>query len=503
MQTPGTSRGPAREGRLAHWAPLAVLMAGTFMFVLDFFIVNVALPSIQHGLHAGGGAIEWVVAGYSLTTATLLITWGRLGDHLGRRRAYMAGLTIFVVSSALCALALDPTMLVAARLLQGVGAAALAPNILSLIGVLYQGQERTRAISVYGMVLGLAATTGQLIGGILINVDIGGIGWRAIFWINLPIGLSALVAAPRLLPPSRVDEEGRFDIGGVVLATTALVAALLPLIQGRADSWPVWSWVCLGASPLLFAGFWFQQRRTAKGTGTALLDPSIVVGPLRVGLITQLTFWTQQAAGFTFLALYLQDGRHISPLRSGVIFAMLAAGFVLTSFPAPALVQRFGRNVVLVGSLTAGIGDVFLAVWVFHIGTGGSAALLLPGLFLIGAGQGACLTPLTATIMAHATPTTAGAVNGALSTLQQAGNAIGVAVFGVVFYGQQVHGYGNSYAWTAVAMAVALALVALLTRALPPTERDEPAIRTPDSPPASEGMDGHNAGVTATHQAQP
>ena len=191
------------------WAALTVLMFGTFMFVLDFFIVNVALPSIQQGLRAGESAIEWVVAGYAISTAVLLVTGGRLGDQFGRRRVFALGMALFVVTSAACALAPDPAVLVAARVAQGVGAALMAPNILSILGVVYTGPDRVRAISVYGMVMGLAATSGQLIGGVLIRSDLGGLGWRAIFWINVPLGVVALVACPRLVPESRADRGSR------------------------------------------------------------------------------------------------------------------------------------------------------------------------------------------------------------------------------------------------------------------------------------------------------
>jgi MFS family permease len=171
-RTPASSvQSPSRRslGRTGNrWSALIVLMFGTFMFVLDFFIVNVALPSIQQGLGAGESAIEWIVAGYGISTAVLLVTGGRLGDQFGRRLVFALGMALFVVTSAACALAPDPAVLVAARVAQGVGAALMAPNILSILGVVYSGPDRVRAISVYGMVMGLAATSGQLIGGVLI-----------------------------------------------------------------------------------------------------------------------------------------------------------------------------------------------------------------------------------------------------------------------------------------------------------------------------------------------
>src|SRR5579862_1731906 len=177
-----------------RFVPLAVLLAGTFMVVLDFFIVNVALPSIQGRLHANAGSTEWVVAGYGLALAAFLITAGRLGDAFGRRRLFICGLALFTAASAGCGAAPNPTMLVLARIVQGLGAALLSPSVLSIIGVLYAGEERTRALTIYGLVLGLAAVGGQLIGGVLIHLDIAGLGWRSCFLINLPIGGAAIAA---------------------------------------------------------------------------------------------------------------------------------------------------------------------------------------------------------------------------------------------------------------------------------------------------------------------
>src|SRR5215467_12145912 len=238
MTATQTLPSPVQTAGGRSWSALAVLMIGTFMFVLDFFIVNVALPAIQQGLRAGEGAIEWIVAGYAISTAVLLVTGGRLGDRFGRRRMFAIGMTVFVLTSAACALAPDPAVLVTARILQGVGAALMAPNILAILGVVYSGPARVRAISVYGMVMGLAAVSGQLIGGILIRTDLAGLGWRAIFWINVPLGVAALLACPRFVPESRAGQGSRFDLAGVALITACLVAVVLPLVDGRQEGWP-------------------------------------------------------------------------------------------------------------------------------------------------------------------------------------------------------------------------------------------------------------------------
>ena len=451
------------------WSALAVLMTGTFMFVLDFFIVNVALPSIQQSLRAGEGAIEWIVAGYAISTAVLLVTGGRLGDQFGRRRVFAAGLAVFVFTSAACALAPDPAVLVAARILQGVGAALMAPNILSILGVVYSGPARVRAISVYGMVMGLAAVSGQLIGGVLIRTDLGGLGWRAIFWINVPLGVAALLASPRLVPESRVSQGSRFDLAGVALITACLVAVVLPLVEGRQAGWPAWSWVALGSSVPLALTFGAHQRRKAARGGVPLLSPRVFASwPLRAGLITQTAFWCQQAASYLVIGLYLQQGRGLSPLAAGAVFAFLAAGYLLTSFQAPALTVRFGRRVIAAGAIIGaiGFGALYLAA-----GHGGTVAWLFPGLVLLGAGQGLCITPLTTTVLAHADPASAGSVSGALSTAQQVGNSIGVAVTGVLFFGAVSLGYGLAFQRSVLQMGVLLLAVAALTRLMPRRQR--------------------------------
>jgi len=471
------SRTEGTGQRVATWAPLAVILCGTFVYVLDFFVVNVALPSIQRGLSASPAAIEWVVAGYGLTSAAFLVTGGRLGDHYGRRRMFCLGLAAFTVTSALCAAAPDAGFLVGARLAQGVGAAIMAPNILSILGTTYTGPARVKAISIYGMVMGVAAAGGQLLGGLLIAANIAGLGWRVIFWVNVPLGIAAIAAARRFVPESRAGSgsdgagarRGRLDLLGAALFTAALVAIVLPLLDGREQGWPAWSWACLAAGIVLLAVFAAHLRATARRGGQPLLDPAIfAVRAFRAGLACQVLFWCQQAASYLLLALYLEEGRGLSPIEAGGVFAVLAAGYLATSMRAPALTMKFGRRVIAIGALVAALGDVLL---VFAVLPGGGlpVAALLPGLFLLGAGQGLCITPLTTTVLSHTDAARAGSVSGALSTAQQVGNAIGVAVSGVIFYGLLGHGYGVAYRWSTAEMAVLLAGVAALTFIIPKT----------------------------------
>jgi len=451
----------------SRWLPLPVLLAGTFMVVLDFFIVNVALPSMQAHLHASSGAIEWVVAGYGLTNAVFLITGARLGDRWGRVRVFTVGLALFTLASAGCGLAGTPEVLVISRLIQGSASALLMPVVLSIIGVLYDGADRARALAAYGMSMGLAAVSGQLIGGILVQANPAGLGWRSCFLINIPIGVLAVAAAPRLIPESR-GTGGSLDMTGMVLATLGLTAIVLPLVDGRAHGWPLWTWLSLAAAPLLLGAFVLQQRRLAACGGTPMMPPALFASRgVTVGLAAQLLFWSGQASFFLVLSLYLQLGRGMSALHSGLVFTILAGAYLATSLRAPALTMLHGRRVLAVGAGLLAVGHLTLALTVADVGIGGSVLALAPGLALVGAGMGLGITPLASMIMAAAPPEHVGATSGVLSTMQNVGNAIGVAVVGVLFYGAVSHGFAGAFEVSVIALAVALSGVALLTRLIP------------------------------------
>lgn len=460
---PTAPQGLLARARANRWAPLPIVLAGTFMVVLDFFIVNVALPSMQARLHASDGAIEWVVAGYSLTSAVLLISAGRLGDRYGRRRIFTLGLALFTLSSAACGLAASPGMLVGARLIQGGAAALLMPNVLSLIGVLYGGVDRARALAAYGMTMGLAAVSGQLIGGALVQADIAGLGWRTVFLINVPIGAIALALASRLIPESRVPEQGRVDAIGTLLVTAGVTAIVLPLVEGRTHGWPLWTWLSLAAAPTILALFAVQQRR----------HPSpLISGELfgargfTAGLVAQLVFWSGQASFFLVLALYLQQGRGLSALNSGLIFTVLALAYLAASLPAPGLTERYGRRVLAIGALTLAVGHGVLALAAGEIGVRGNVGALVPGLILVGAGMGLGITPLATLIMAGMKPEHAGSTSGVLATAQNVGNAIGVAVIGVLFFGAVHSGIGGAFQLCEIVLAGVLLAVVALTRLL-------------------------------------
>ncbi len=442
------------------------------MVVLDFFIVNVALPSIQRDLHAGTGAIEWVVAGFALTSAVFLISAARLGDRIGRRRTFSIGLGVFTLSSAACGVAGSPTLLVVARLAQGVGAALLMPNVLSIINVTYTGDDLPRALGIYGLVMGLAAACGQLIGGGLIQADIAGLGWRTCFLINIPVGVCALVLGPRFVPESRGERRTGLDLVGTLLLSSGLIAVVLPLVEGRQHSWPVWTWISFAVAPLLLLGFVSHQRRLARRGGAPLLAPGMFRNrTFTAGLVTQLAFWCGQASFFLVLALYLQRGRGLSALDAGLVFTIMAVAYVAASAQAPALVLRFGRRLLAVGALVLAAGHGLLLAAVANVGVGGSIFELVPGLVLIGAGMGLLLVPLTTTILSNVETQHAGGASGAMTTVQNVGGALGVAITGVIFFGALHGGYAHALEMSLIELAALLLAVAALTRLLPATKR--------------------------------
>jgi EmrB/QacA subfamily drug resistance transporter len=436
---------------------LAVLMAATFMFVLDFFIVNVAIPATQRDLHASDGAIQLVVATYAIALAAGLIVGGRLGDLIGRRRALMIGLAVFTLASVVCGDAQTATVLIAGRIAQGIGAALFSPQILAIIGVSYAGEERTKAITLYGLVLGLGAVSGQLIGGLLIHFDILGLGWRSCYLVNLPIGAAALAVAPRAIAESRGD-DARLDAPGAALVAAALVAIVLPLVEGRAQGWPLWTWLSLAAAVPLLAAFVRTQRRAAA----PLLPPRLFAHrSFSAGLAVSIVFYAGMASFFLVLAIYLQQGRGQDALGSGLTFTPLAAGYLAASIAAP----RLGRRALQLGGLVRAAGLAGLAA---AVELGASTGALVPILLVDGIGMGLLTAPLVATVLAGMDARDAGAATGVLSTAQQVGNTLGVAVVGAVFYGALGGGFDHAFATAVLAilgacLAVA-ALVALLGR---------------------------------------
>jgi EmrB/QacA subfamily drug resistance transporter len=459
----------ARAAGLRKWALLPVVLAGVAMVVLDFFIVNVAMPTMQSELHAGSSAIQWVVASYGLAFAAGLITGGRLGDQLGRRRMFALGLALFVLTSAACGIAPSAGALVAARAAQGLASALLMPQVLAIIGVAYDGADRLKALTAYAMTLGIAAVSGQLIGGLLIQLDPAGLDWRACFLVNVPVGLVALAFVGRTAPESRGGDT-RLDLVGAVLVTLGLIAILVPLIEGREHDWPLWTWLSFAAAGLLLAAFAIYQRRVAAGGGSPLVHPELFAErAFSAGLATMVLFYATVASFFLVLALELQEGRGLDALDSGLVFAFEGLGFLVTTMTAGALVTRYGRRVLAVGALVRAVALVGAYVAVGHLGAHGSVAWLAGAMVLDGAGMGLVMGPIIGIVLANVAPRHAGAASGVLASAQQIGNALGVALIGVVFFGalDAGHAVPEAFRTSLLWLAAGSVAVAVLIQTLP------------------------------------
>lgn len=451
------------EADRASLGTLLILLAGIFVATLDFFIVNVAIPDTQSDLHIGNAATQWIVAGYGLAVAAGLITGGRLGDMYGRRRLYGIGMAVFTLASAVCALAGGAGELIAARVVQGAGMALLMPQVLGIITVVFTGARQARAFAAYGATMGLAAVFGQLIGGALIQADLFGLGWRTIYWINVPVGIVALALLRRMVPESRGATGTRLDPIGVDLIIAALVAMVLPLIQGPSQGWPLWTWLSLATAAVLLVVFARYQTRLAARGASPLVDPDLFrERSFRVGVVVALIYQMSVASFFLFLALYLQQGRHLSPLTSGLLFLAIGAPYLLTSKLSEQLAARLGRQVITVGAVTQALGFLLLIP-----ATTESIALLIPGLIVVGAGMGLAMVPLPGTVLARVSVQHAASAGGVLTTANQVGGALGIAVVGILFYNHLTGGLGSAFVWSLLPMIVLCALAAALVQLLP------------------------------------
>lgn len=409
---------------------LAVLGCVLVIDILDLTIVNVAIPTLQVRLAVGDAAVQWLVAGYATIFAVLIVSGGRLGDIYGYRRMLSAGLIGFVAASIVCGAAPDATWLVIARLVQGAAAAMMLPQIGSLVQLMYAPHERVGALGMFGVLGGTAAVAGPLIGGLLISADLFGLGWRPIFLVNVPVGLGVLIAARRLLPKARSAYAPRLDVPGTMLMTALLVALMVPLVQGRALGWPVWSLAMLGCvPPLLFATFAYSRWRMPRD-GSALLvldlfrERSFSLG------VALIVLFQMTIAGLLFiLTLVLQDGLRFSPGRVGLVHGPFALGVALgIGVLSRRILPRIGPKLVAIGAAIMAFGLLALR---FEL-AGGSVTLwtLMPTMALTGLGMGVLSGPLSPIALSEVDVAHAGAASGMMRSLQEIGGALGIAGIG-------------------------------------------------------------------------
>lgn len=439
------------------------LLAGTFAVTFDFFVVNLALPTIAAELGSGPALTQWIVAGFGLVYGAGLLVGSRIGERFGATRSFRAGLALFLAGSAACALAGDAALLVAARCLQGAGAALLSPQVMSLLGRLAPDALRLRGFAGYGVALGLGSGLGQIVGGLLVDPLALDLGWRACFLVNLPVGLAALAFTRRAASEPTGGEASRLDPLGAIVAFVALFALLAPVIEGRRLGWPAWLALPAFAAICLLVAFAARQERRARLGLPVLVDPRALGGPgLRRAIATVLVFYCGNASFFYVVSIYLQNGRGLSPLAAAMLFSVMVAGFLATSFPSRRITARLGAATVPAGSLVCAAGHAGLAVLV---PAQPSLYALSPALLLTGAGIGIVMGPLIARSIAAAEPRFTALAAGLVGSAQWIGNAAGVAVIGALYLAIAMPGDAGSSAraaaschWVFAALSVIVAI---------------------------------------------
>jgi EmrB/QacA subfamily drug resistance transporter len=415
-------------------AGLITILVGVLLPLIDFFIVNVALPTMQHDLHATTALLELVVSGYATAYAVLLVLGGRLGDAHGRKRLFLIGIAAFTITSLFCGIAPSATTLVIARVLQGASAALMVPQTLSTIQATGNPASRSKALGWYGATGGLAAVTGQLLGGVLVSANIAGSGWRAIFFVNIPVGIIGLVLAARYVPETHAVRRTPIDVRGTLLLALTLIAVLIPLTEGRALGWPLWSWLLLGLAPISAGAFALVERSLERTGGAPLVPPSVLEhASMRRGLLLAVPFFATFGAFMFVYALVTQTYLGFSALRAGVAMGPMAVLFLLTSLATTRLVARYGRTVIGAGATIQLAGLLVLIATLLEWWPQVSAVDLMPGLAIMGVGQALMLSPLVRIVLSEVPQELAGAGSGVLTTTQQTSLALGVALIGSVF----------------------------------------------------------------------
>lgn len=413
-----------------RWMALAVLLTGTLLPPLDFFIVNVALPTIRTDLHASTGDSQLVVSVYAAAYAVTLILGGRLGDIYGRKRVFIFGMLGFGVTSALCGFAPSPAILVAGRLLQGVAAAIMGPQSLASIHALFPPKEKNRALSFYGATFGLASVAGQLLGGVLVSADLFGLGWRSVFLINLPVVVLAIPAALIFLKENRAEKSDVLDVPGAILLAAGLLAFVLPLIGGRENHWPWWCLILLIISVPLLLAFWYYEKKKESRDASPLVYPSLFMkSGLRRNLAAAFFFYAL-ASFFLIFAVYEQDALGHDTLATGLAILPLGIGFFLGPWCSPAIVSRLGSRTAAFGMILEITGLIFTA----GLSLNGITSYLFLPLFIIGLGQGIAIPALVRLNVDQVDPRFSGLAAGLVSATFQISAAVFVALIGGLFF---------------------------------------------------------------------
>ena len=467
-----------QAGYPRRWLAAIVLIVGALMDMIDVTIVNVALPSIQRDLHASATQLEWVVSGYMLAFAATLIIAGNLGDKFGRKRLFLSGAALFGLASLAAGLSGSGAELIAARVVQGAAAAAMAPQVLATFRVIFGRAERGKAFGIYGAMLGFASAIGLVLGGLLTGANLFGWEWRSVFYVNVPVAVAALIAGARLVPETKDPGARRPFVAGAVLLASSLVAIVYPLLEGRQLGWPAWVWplMAAGVAGLVVLGL-IEARRTSTSVAPLLRAGLFRVPAFAAGMGVQLAFFAGMQGFFIAFALWLQAGQHFSPLKAGLTAVAFSVGSFIAAPVAVPLAQKAGLRILAGGAvlMVAGIGGVALAAP--HVGLNGSPWPIVPGLVVAGAGLALLVIPLVNVVLAAVPAEVAGGASGLFSTAQQLGGALGVALLGSVFFGYlNGHSFEAALVHTAPYAMGAFALCGVLALLLPRTAVSEEAL---------------------------
>jgi EmrB/QacA subfamily drug resistance transporter len=417
-----------------RWWVLAIVVAAQFMFGVDAFIVNVAIPTIAVELHATPAQIESVIAIYLIAYATLVVTGGRLGDIYGTKNVFLAGVFGFTLTSLWCGLAQSGTELITARLAQGATAALMVPQVLATLHLLFSDAARSRAFGIYGIVLGLAGAAGFALGGALVTSDLAGLGWRVVFFVNVPVGLCILAAAWKIMPTVPRRAGTRLDIPGAVVLFTGLLCLIGPLLFGHDVGWSRWIWLVMAVGVAIVAAFLRLERAVARRGGMPLIDLALLSDAAFMrGLAAAFFFFFANLSFYLIMTLFMQRGLHIPPLKAGLVFVPLALAFVIGSRHSALRARHRGTLVLIEGCAIQVAGLAALALTV-QLVAAPTAALLALLLLVFGYGQGLVMAPLSGAVLSTVKPASAGSGSGMYGTISQIANASGVAAIGAAFF---------------------------------------------------------------------
>ena len=435
-----------------RWVALFVILAVEVMDLLDSLVTSIAGPVIREELGGSYSLIQWLGAAYTLAMAIGLLTGGRLGDIFGRRRMFLIGAIGFTLASLACGVAQGPGQLIAARAVQGLFGALMLPQGLGMIKQLFSPAEQAKAFGAFGPVMGLSAVGGPILAGWLVGADYFGSGWRMIFFINLPLGVFAVLGALRFLPEFKSERAPRLDLIGVLFAAAGAFLLLFPLVQGRELGWPVWCFASLALGVLVFGVFGVYENRRERTGLDPLVTPSLFRKPAFTGgLAVGLAFFAALIGTSLVFTFYLQIGLGYSPLKAGLTTLPQAVGMVAGFIAAGAgLIEKFGRRLLLLGTVIMMIGTGAFALTVRLAGAGITPYQLIPALLLLGSGMGLAMAPFFNIVLAGVDDEETGSASGALTSVQQLGGAFGIAVLGTVFFallpGAVTHHLDNSVA---------------------------------------------------------